>query len=127
MSKQLQKPILQEKELKSLLIIVLGLLIFYLITENNLILYIALGIGSLGLLIPHLGYAIVWLWFKIAHLLGWINSRLLLSIVYFIFLTPLAWLYRLSGKDSLQIKAPRTSNFKERNHTYIAKDLENTW
>lgn len=124
---KLQKPLLQEKELKSLLVIVLGLITFYFITREPLFIYTALAIGVLSLLIPHVGYAIVWFWFKLAYLLGWINSRIILSIIYFIFLTPMAWLYRLSKKDGLQLKAPEKSNFKERNHIFTDKDLEKTW
>ncbi len=122
-----KKSLLQEKELKTILVIVIGLSIFYLITDTIILLYIALAIGLFSLAIPYVGFGIVWFWFKLAHVLGWINSRIILSVVYFLFLTPMAWLYRLSRKDGLQLKKPIKTNFKERNHTYLPKDLENTW
>lgn len=38
---------------------------------------------------------------KFAHVLGWINTRIILSIVYFFIFTPLALIFRLMGKDPL--------------------------
>lgn len=118
---------LKEKELKSLLVIVIGLIIFNLLTKNIYYLYSAVGIGGLGITIPIVGYYIVWLWFKIGHVLGWINSKLILGVIYFFLLTPLSFLYRLGKKDPLSLKAPKNSNYSTRQHTYEAKDLENTW
>lgn len=118
---------LKEKELKSLLVIVVGLIIIYLFSGNTYLLYAALVIGGVGMLIPIVGYYIVWTWFKIGEGLGWINSKIILGLVFYLFLTPLAWLYRLSNKDPLKLKAPEASNYDKRDHTYEAKDLENIW
>ena len=43
------------------------------------------------------------LWKKFAELLGWVNTRILLTIIYFLIITPLALLFRLSGKQFLDI------------------------
>lgn len=40
-------------------------------------------------------------WMKFAHVLGWVNTRIILSIVYFFIFTPLALIFRLMGKDPL--------------------------
>ncbi|MEM6684703.1 MAG: hypothetical protein AAF617_02815 [Bacteroidota bacterium] len=86
---------------------------------------IALGVGVLSFFIES---AIVWVWEKFALALGWINTRIILSIVFFIFLTPFGILSRLFSKNSsLQLKNNSKSTFVERNHTYSKKDLENIW
>lgn len=41
-------------------------------------------------------------WMKFAHALGWVNTRIILSIVYFLIFTPLALIFRLIGKDPLE-------------------------
>jgi hypothetical protein len=42
-------------------------------------------------------------WMKFAFALAWVNTRLLLSIVYFIVLPPIAIGLRLFGKDYLHL------------------------
>jgi hypothetical protein len=69
--------------------------------------------------------AIVWLGF--AHLLGTVMSKVILSIVFFLVVTPIALLRKMAGKDSLQLlafKASRESAMVVRNHTFTAKDIE---
>ena len=124
---------MKERELKSILVIILGLLAFYtylLIRKDNnvdALLYAALCVGFFSLLIPNVGQGIVWLWFKIAEILGWINSHILLGLLYIICLTPLSFLYRLFKKNTLDIKAPEKSIYEERNYTYKSEDLDNIW
>ena len=86
----------------------------------------ALSVGVASF-IPPLERLIVWIWGKIALVLGWINTRIILSLVFFIFLTPFALLSRLFSKNSLQLKQESDTTFVERNHTYTKKDLENIW
>lgn len=86
---------------------------------------IALSVGILSFFIES---AIVWVWEKFALALGWINTRIILSLVFFIFLTPFAVLSRLFSKNSsLKLKNKEDTTFVERNHTYTKKDLENIW
>lgn len=112
---------------QSLLVIVLGLSLLSLLFKLKLLLYIGLGIGVVSMLIPRLGDGIVYLWFKLAQGLGWLNSRILLSIIFFVFLFPISLISRLFSKDSLQLKGDGDSTFTERNHQYEKKDLENIW
>jgi hypothetical protein len=66
-------------------------------------------------------------WFGFSHLLGAVVSRVLLSVVFFVIVTPVGMWRRLTGADSLQLKAfggGRGSVMKERNHTFVGKDLE---
>lgn len=71
---------------------------------------VALPLITLGLLKP------VWLrwpsalWWRFARLLGWINARILLSVVFFGLLTPLALVMRLTGRDPLRIRRRRSGS-----------------
>jgi multisubunit Na+/H+ antiporter MnhG subunit len=39
-----------------------------------------------------------WAWMKLAHALGWINTRILLTILFYLLVTPVALIRRLLGK-----------------------------
>ena len=41
-----------------------------------------------------------WMW--IGHVLGWINTRILLGIVFYGLVTPIGMVFRLMGKDTMQ-------------------------
>ena len=38
---------------------------------------------------------------KAAHVLGWVNTRILLTFIYYFIMTPIGLLMRISGKDIL--------------------------
>ncbi len=66
----------------------------------------------------------------LALILGYINTRLLLGIIFFLFLTPIAWLSRFFTRDKLQLtkkNGPRESYFRDRDHLYQAEDFEQPW
>ena len=112
---------------KNILIITAGLLIFYFIFELDwLIIAAAVVATGCGLISPF-AKAVNWFWMKLAFVLGWFNSRVILGIVFFIFLTPLAFLARIFRKDPLMLKKTKSSVYTERNHTYKKSDLENIW
>ncbi len=82
-------------------------------------------LGIIGLFIPVLATWITWLWYKLSEGLGFVTSKILLSVVFFLILTPIATLKKLMEKKGI---APNPkSNYVERNHTYLKKDLENPW
>ncbi len=41
-------------------------------------------------------------WMMIGHVLGWVNSRIILGIIFFIVLLPIAMVMRLFGYDPLK-------------------------
>lgn len=60
-----------------------------------------------ALLRPQLLSCPNWLWMKFAHILGWINTRLLLALVFFLVLTPLGLMAKLSGRKIMPLKMDR--------------------
>ena len=48
-------------------------------------------------------------WMKFAFVLGWINTRLLLGIFFYIILTPGSIIMRLMKRDALKLKFDRTA------------------
>lgn len=109
----------------SLSIIAIGFGILFLFFHKQWML-VPIGMVFVGFLIGNIGELIHHTWMMIAKILGFINSRLLLSISFFIILTPIALLMRLLKKGSFQKTVPnRNSVFTARNHEYSKTDLAN--
>lgn len=51
----------------------------------------------------------VWMW--IGHWLGFVNTRLLLGLVFFLIITPVAFLFRLMGRDALSLKHKQARSY----------------
>lgn len=118
----------QSEKHKNLLVIVVGLLVLYLIFKNIYIFYAACGIGIISLLVPIVGDWILTAWGMIGKVLGYINTKILLSLVFFIFLTPIALFQKLVSRTNfLGLKNMEGSNYTKRNHKYVAEDFENPW
>ena len=63
---------------------------------------LAVVVGGLGLIKPA---GVRWIfvgWMVLVFPIGWLISQSLLVIVYFVFLTPLALVFRLAGRDILR-------------------------
>ena len=112
---------------KTQLVIVTGLLVIAAIFDSESFAYVALIVGILSVAIKPIGDRIVWLWYKLAELLSKVMNPLILGILYFIFITPIALLFRLFGNDPLALKDQKGSIYDIRNHTFKKKDLENPW
>ena len=118
------------KHKESILVISTGFVVLFLIFSLQWMLWIAAGVSILGLMSSTIAYWIHTGWMKLALALGWINSKILLSIVFFVFLMPVAFLQRLVLGDKLQLKKKKEDEggyYVERNYTYEKKDLENVW
>jgi hypothetical protein len=48
-------------------------------------------------------------WMKFAHALGWVNTRLLLGLFFYLVLTPVGLVLRMLGKDLLQRRIDRSA------------------
>jgi len=51
------------------------------------------------------------LWMKFGHVLGWINARIILSLVFFVVVTPIGIVMRLLGKDLLRMRTPKSASY----------------
>ena len=62
---------------------------------------VAAGFAGCALVLPQALKPVYFLWMKIGHVLGWINTRIILGVVFFIIFAPVALLLRLLGKDPM--------------------------
>jgi hypothetical protein len=109
---------------------VLLLLIAYLKFGSGALLVAALVLHVTNMVAPQVFGPLVPLWFGLAHLLGAISSRILLTLVFGLVVTPIGVLRRALGKDSLRLHAFRAGDesvMVVRNHTFTPGDLENPY
>ena len=78
------------------------------------------GIPSLilGIIAPRLLHYPYRIWMALGHALGWINSRLILGIVYIIILQPIAYTMRLFRYDPLKMRRKGEKTYRENRKDY---------
>ena len=105
-----------------------ALLAWYFKSDVYIIAVVILSL--ITLLLPILFYPFAAAWFALGHLLNQVSSRVLLTVIFFIVVVPVALIRRLSGKDSLklrQYKKDRKSVMFVREHLYDKTDLLHTF
>ncbi|MFH1395211.1 MAG: SxtJ family membrane protein [Candidatus Omnitrophota bacterium] len=73
--------------------------------------FFSFSAGSLifGIFFPEKLKPVFKVFIKIAHAIGWFNTRVILLIVYYFIVTPIGFLMKVFGKDILDIKIDRTA------------------
>jgi hypothetical protein len=127
MMKFLRRKITKDQSRDTGMAMVLLLLIVFASRKREGYLIAAMVLHVVNMIFPQVYRPIAVLWLGFSDLLGAVVSRILLSIVFFLIVVPFGIVRRLSGKDSLKLrafKANKDSSMVERNHTFTVKDLE---
>ncbi|MEI3801406.1 MULTISPECIES: SxtJ family membrane protein [unclassified Chitinophaga] len=91
---------------------------------------VALPVLLITMLAPRLFYPLAVTWFGLAKVLGEINIRILLTLVFVLVVVPVGIWRKWRGKDALQLrrfKKEKTSVMDIRNHVYTKEDLLHTF
>ena len=76
-------------------------------------LFIGFPLIIFGVFSPSLLFYPYKAWMKLGFILGWINSRIILGLVFFIVLQPIAILMKFFGHDPLRLKKSNQKSYKE--------------
>lgn len=113
---------------QTLLVITVGFIVLYVFSSWKWTIYVALGIGLIGVFSPFLSKQIETVWMKLAYVLSLIVPNILLTIVFYLLLFPIALLSRMFGeKDPLQLKNNKKSLFKDRKTQFNKAYFEKMW
>jgi hypothetical protein len=69
--------------------------------------WLAAGSGAfllVGLLVPIVLRPLNWVWMRLGLILGMIISPIVLGIIYFVVITPVALFFKIKGRDALSRK-----------------------
>tara|TARA_B100000809_G_scaffold38098_1_gene33326 strand:- start:16676 stop:17044 length:369 start_codon:yes stop_codon:yes gene_type:complete len=113
------------KTVLTLTIVLVGVFIY---KNSEWILFVAFGIGTSGLLSNKIANTINLIWSWVATVLGYIMPNILLTGVYYLFLTPIALLFRVFGeKNSLILKNTVSTTFRDSNKEFKKNSFEKMW
>jgi hypothetical protein len=122
------KEIPPQKVSEAMLAITTGLVVIGLFLDREALVMAGAITGGIGLLLPPLARLITKGWFWLSEKMGWVMSRVILSAVFFLFLTPIALLRKVtSGSKALALKRTTGGHWVTRDHTYSPADLEKPW
>ncbi|MDO9153716.1 MAG: hypothetical protein Q7U47_08425 [Paludibacter sp.] len=115
-------------DFKTVLVIVVGFTLMFIIFDWKWALWVGWLLGLFSLPSVKFTRIVEFLWMKLAFVLSKIIPNLLLSVLYYFFLTPLALLSRaLSKRDHLNLKNNQLSLFKNVDKVIQKTDFEKTW
>ena len=113
---------------KSTLTIVIGFTLLSNYFANKQLLIFAIAIGIISILSEKANDKIIWTWNKLAEVLGVIMPNVLLTLVFYFFLTPLAFLNKINRKKNpLQLKNITNSTFISQRKQFSPESLEKIW
>ena len=81
-------------------------------------LWVGIPSAVIGVIRPNLLFYPYKFWMKLGNLLGWLNSRIILGLVFFIVLVPISFIMKITGHDPLRIKKTNQSSYKEYKKNY---------
>jgi Saxitoxin biosynthesis operon protein SxtJ len=111
----------------TILVICMGFILIYLSFHVKWALLVSLGVGIVSIASTFISQKIEWGWMKLSKVLGYIVPNILLSLVFFIFLFPMALIARLFNKDPLMMKNKYKTYFIDINKQMEKKSFENIW
>ena len=81
-------------------------------------LWVAVPAFILGITSPHLLHYPYKSWILLGNALGWVNSKIILGLVFIFVLQPIAFLMRLTGYDPLRTRRKGDKTYREnkKNH-----------
>lgn len=112
---------------EALLVIVTGFLVLFLVFDKTYLLYVSLIVGGIGVFIKPLATIIALGWFKLGDILGFVVSKIVLGVMFYLLLVPIALLHNLFNKNSMKLKNSGETLWVKRGHVYVADDFKNIW
>ena len=94
--------------------------------DKNILFKIAVISLLINMIVPKFYYPFAIIWLGFSQILGTVVSKIILSVVFFVIVFPVALIRRMMGKDSLQLKQFKKSGssvMKTRNHRFSSDDI----
>ena len=103
-----------------ILLIIAGFLFWKEKESFQILLTFGVALCILGIAIPFILKPIYWAWMIFATILGWIMTRVILSLIFYIIVTPIGLILRFFGKQFLELRWDKSKesywNFRTNQH-----------
>lgn len=117
----------RRKQFEALFVITLFLLLIAYWEKSVYYAGVAILITITGLVWKNFSIILERIWRKLGEGIGLVNNKIILTIVFFLLLTPMSFLAKCFRRTTIKLKENKSSGFRERNHLYTKEDFENTW
>lgn len=119
----------REKDLETMAVLAAVSLLTYLVFRNAVFVLLSLGFLLVGLVFKRVAAGISSVWLRFSEVLGAFNAKIILSLVYFAFLTPIAVMFRFFNNNHSSGVGDKTkkSYFVVKEHLFTPADLEKMW
>ena len=112
----------------TVLTIVFGLLFFNYFFDNEIIFYVCLFLSGISIISNKLSVIIEKIWFKASYILSQIIPNVLLSLIFFLILTPIALLSKLfNSQTNFNSNNNQKTTFKTQNKSFVKESFERAW
>jgi len=113
---------------KTVLTITVGFLVLHIIFSWYWALIVSLVVGVGGLFSQSVANGINFLWMKLTIILSLIVPNIIMALIFYLLLTPLAFMARIFKKeDELLLKGSQSSTFFNVNRKIDKNSLEKMW
>lgn len=113
---------------KTMLTLTVGFLALFGYTQNHLFFWMAFILGGIGIFVPFLAKGIDLVWMKLALILGMIFPKIMLTLLFYLILFPIATLSKIFSKNRpLVLENPSKSTFTEVNQKFSPHFFEKIW
>ena len=103
-----------------ILLIIAGFLFWKEKESFQILLTFGVTLCILGIAIPFILKPIYWVWMIFATILGWIMTRVILSLLFYAIITPIGLILRVFGKQFLELRWDKSKesywNFRTNEH-----------
>ena len=93
-----------------ILLIIAGFLFWKEKESFQILLTFGVTLCILGIVIPFILKPIYWVWMIFATILGWIMTRVILSLLFYIIVTPIGLISRLFGKQFVELRWDKSND-----------------
>ena len=112
----------------TVLTIVFGLLFFNYFLENDIIFYVCLSLSGIGVFSHKTSIVIEKIWFKSSYILSQIIPNVLLLLIFFLILTPIALLSKLFNfQTNFNSNNNQKTTFITQNKSFDKNSFERAW
>ncbi|NNC95033.1 MAG: hypothetical protein HKN92_05680 [Chitinophagales bacterium] len=63
-------------------------------------------------------------WFTISNILGYFSGKIILTVIFLVFVIPFGFIRKLTGYDSLKNRQTKKTTFTDRNHIFSSIDFK---
>ena len=117
------------RDLETIITLAAMLLIMKVIFNVEWLYFVTLALLLIALLSKRSSSKVADLWLRVTNLIGTTITIIIMTLIYYLFLTPIALLYRLLRKNQVMLKKDKNivTYYNDYNKTFTKRDFEKMW